>query len=386
MSAFPRGAQRHLVAAVSAGADVAASAARAIALAGGMASVLGGRKVALLKPNFVAGRPARTGATTNLELVAAVAAEVHAAGATPVLCEFPGTEFDVDATFKILGLEEFTRRHEIGFVRRIERWLEVRPPGAKRLKRFRIPAQLEEAALINLPVLKTHVITGMSVAIKNLMGILPLADRRAMHAFGIHTSLADIAAGLHPDLNLVDGTIGQDGDGPLYGHAAHLGVLVAGRDALSVDVACCRLVGVDPRAIPHLREALARLGAREPQLVGDAAVFPPRPFALPGVHRVYRAAFRAMFLLDYPLGGVLRKPVATVIYKTGLIGTRPRIEATRCTRCGDCVTACPIPNVIDLTTPSIDPKTCERCLLCYDACKEGAISVVGMSGAAKAPA
>jgi uncharacterized protein (DUF362 family)/ferredoxin len=378
--------KRDLVAAVHAGADVGAATREAIALAGGMASVVDGRKVAILKPNFVAGRPARTGATTNFELIAAVAAEVHAAGATPVLCEFPGTEFDVDATFAILGLEEFTRRHEIGFVRRVERWLEVRPPGAKRLKRFRIPAQLEEAALINLPVLKTHVITGMSLTIKNLMGIVRLEDRRAMHAFGIHTSLADLALGVRPDLNLVDGTIGQDGDGPLYGRAAELGVLVAGRDALSVDVACCRLVGVEPRSIPHLREALARLGDRDPQLVGDAAHSPPPQFALPGVHRVYQAAFRAMFLLDYPLSRVLRKPVATMLYKTGLIGTRPRIDTSRCTRCGDCVTACPIPNVIDLTTLTVDPKTCERCLLCYDACKEGAISVVGMSGAAKAAA
>src|SRR5919205_946815 len=49
----------------------------------------------LLTPNFVAGRPARTGATTSLDLIAAVADAVHAAGAPPLLCEFPGTEFDV---------------------------------------------------------------------------------------------------------------------------------------------------------------------------------------------------------------------------------------------------------------------------------------------------
>jgi len=92
--------------------------------------------------------------------IAAVAEAVHAAGATPMLCETPGTEFDVEATYAILGLEEFCRKHDIGMVRKIDRWLELRPAGARRLKRFHVPAQLADACLINLPVLKTHVVSG----------------------------------------------------------------------------------------------------------------------------------------------------------------------------------------------------------------------------------
>ena len=46
-----------------------------------------------------------------------------------------------------------------------------------------------------------------------------------------------------------------------------------------------------------------------------------------------------------------------------------------------CVEACPLPNVIDLSTLTINPRSCERCLLCFEACPEGAISVKGMSGA-----
>src|SRR5207248_10193830 len=150
----------HDVATVRTGQDVGGATRRAIALLGGMPAVLDGRRVAILKPNFVAGRPARTGATTSLDLISAVAEAVHAAGATPLLCESPGTEFDVEATYTILGLDEFCRRHEIGIVRQSDHWLELRPAGARRLKRFRVPAQLAEACLINLPVLKTHVVSG----------------------------------------------------------------------------------------------------------------------------------------------------------------------------------------------------------------------------------
>ncbi len=80
---------------------------RMIKQIGGMAAVLQGAKVAILKPNFVAGRSAETGSTTSFALLKAVAEEVQACGAEPVLCEMPGTEFDREATYTILGVEQF---------------------------------------------------------------------------------------------------------------------------------------------------------------------------------------------------------------------------------------------------------------------------------------
>src|SRR5438067_9418429 len=135
-------ARAHDVVTVRTGDDIGSATRRAIALLGGMSAVLAGRRVAVLKPNFVAGRPARTGATTSLDLIAAVADAVHAAGATPLLCESPGTEFDAEDTYTILGLDEFCRQHDIGIVRGVDQWLELRPAGARRLKRFHVPAQL----------------------------------------------------------------------------------------------------------------------------------------------------------------------------------------------------------------------------------------------------
>ena len=359
--------------------DPAAAARRAIDLLGGMAQILAGRRVAILKPNFVAGRPARTGATTTLELIAAVAEAVHAAGASPYLCESSGTEFDDEATYTILGLDEFCRRHAIGMVGRVDHWLTLRPTGARRLRRFRVPAQLGEACLINLPVLKTHVVSGMSIAMKNLMGLLPREDRRAMHTLGIQQSIVDMNLGIRPDLSIVDGSVGQDGDGPLYGDAAHLGVIVAGRDSLAVDLVCCQIAGVDPQTIGHLRLGQQQLGPRRPHILGDD-IQPTRRFTLPQVSPLYRFAFWLMYPLDYPYARLTGRHLCTDLYHTGLVGTRPRILAERCTHCGSCVEACPLPNVIDLTTLQVNPRTCQRCLLCYEACPEAAIAVKGMSG------
>jgi uncharacterized protein (DUF362 family)/Pyruvate/2-oxoacid:ferredoxin oxidoreductase delta subunit len=354
---------------------------------GGMDSVMRGAKTAILKPNFVAGRTAETGSTTSFALLKAVAEEVRACGAEPVLCETPGTEFDREATYTILGVEHFCAENGIRIVRvdpegGEQDWVEVRPRGAKRLRHFRIPRLLSEARLINLPVLKTHVVSTMTLGMKNPMGLLPRPDRRSMHTFGIDQSIVDMNRGIKPDLTIVDGSVGQDGEGPLYGEKADLHVLVAGRDSLAVDLVCCHIVGVKPGAIAHLKLALAQMGKPSWRLVGeDVGVI--KQFRLPQQNTLYRFIFWLMYPLDYPYTWVAErgKHLCTTLYGTGLVGTRPHITEDTCTHCGICVEACPLPQVIDLKTLKVDYKTCQRCLLCYEACPENAISVKGYSGA-----
>lgn len=360
---------------------------RVIEQIGGMDSVIRGAKIAILKPNFVAGRGAETGSTTSFALLKAVAEEVHACGAEPVLCETPGTEFDREATYTILGVEKFCAENGIRILRvdpegGAQDWVELRPRGAKRLRTFRIPRVLSEARLINLPVLKTHVVSTMTLGMKNPMGLLPRPDRRAMHTFGIDQCIVDMNLGIRPDLTIVDGSVGQDGEGPLYGDKADLQVLVAGRESLAVDLVCCQLVGVNPRDIPHLKLALEQMGKPSWITVGEE-VSVIKKFRLPEQKGLYRFIFWLMYPLDYPYTWVAErgKHLCTTLYSTGLVGTRPKIKEENCTRCGVCIEACPLPDVIDLKTLKVNYATCQRCLLCYEACPENAISVKGYSGA-----
>ncbi|HEY1352522.1 MAG TPA: DUF362 domain-containing protein [Ktedonobacteraceae bacterium] len=359
---------------------------RVLARLGGMAAILDGAEIALLKPNLVAGRASATGATTSFDLLAAVAAEVRTCGAEPLLCEIPGTEFDREATYRLLGLEEFCARQSIRIVRidpegGTPDWIELRPAGAQRLRRFQVPRLLQQACLINLPVLKTHVVSRMSLGMKNIMGLLPRPDRRAMHTLGIDRCIVDMNLGICPALTIVDGSVGQDGEGPLYGTAADLGVLVAGRQPLAVDLICCELVGVNPSQVPHLRLAQERLGRPAWTLVGQQPGV-IKQFRLPAANPLYRCLFWLMYPLDYPYTWLAApgQHLCTALYATGLLGTRPHLNAAMCTRCGTCVQACPLPQVIDLETLKIDARTCQRCLRCYEACPQGAIVVRGYYG------
>jgi len=374
---------------------------RVIKQIGGMTAVLQGAKVAILKPNFVAGRSAETGSTTSFALLKAVAEEVQACGAEPVLCEMPGTEFDREATYTILGVEQFCAANGIRILRidpegDEQDWVELRPAGAKKLRRFSIPRILNEVCLINLPVLKTHVVSTMTLSMKNPMGILPRPDRRSMHTLGIDQCIVDMNRGIRPDLTIVDGSVGQDGEGPLYGDRADLQVLIAGRDSLAVDLVCCQVVGIKPQDIPHLKLALEQLGNPSWTLVGDVEdpvrgtgngfiqhVEVIKKFRLPVQKPLYRFIFWMMYPLDYPYSWIAErgKHFCTLLYSTGLVGTRPQIKEESCTRCGICVAACPLPDVIDLKSLKVNYFTCQRCLLCYDACPENAIRVKGYSGA-----
>ncbi len=393
---------------------------RVIKQIGGMAAVLQGAKVAILKPNFVAGRSAETGSTTSFALLKAVAEEVQACGAEPVLCEMPGTEFDREATYTILGVEQFCAANGIRILRidpegddsrvRIypaRDWVELRPAGAKKLRRFSIPRILNEVCLINLPVLKTHVVSTMTLSMKNPMGILPRPDRRSMHTLGIDQCIVDMNRGIRPDLTIVDGSVGQDGEGPLYGDRADLQVLIAGRDSLAVDLVCCQVVGIKPQDIPHLKLALEQLGKPSwrtcwinPNILDKSAFYCSsadlsstcgfiqhveviKKFRLPVQKPLYRFIFWMMYPLDYPYSWIAErgKHFCTLLYSTGLVGTRPQIKEESCTRCGICVEACPLPDVIDLKSLKVNYFTCQRCLLCYDACPENAIRVKGYSGA-----
>src|SRR2546429_5082379 len=344
---------------------IEAAAHRVISQTGGMASFIKDAKIAVLNPNFVAGRSAETGSTTSFALLKAVAEEVRACGAEPVLCETPGTEFDRDATFTILGVEKCCAESGIRIVRvdpegGEQDWVELSPRGAKRLRHFRIPRFLSEARLINLPVLKTHVVSTMTLGMKNPMGILPRPDRRSMHTFGIDQSIVDMNLGIRPDLTIVDGSVGQDGEGPLYGDKADLQVLVAGRESLAVDLVCCQIVGVKPRDIPHLTLALEQLGKPSWATVGEE-VSVIKKFRLPEQKPLYRFIFWLMYPLDYPYTLIAErgKHLCTTLYGTGLVGTRPQISAEMCTRCGVCVDTCPLPNVIDLKTLKVNYNTCQ---------------------------
>ena len=116
----------------------------------------------------------------------------------------------------------------------------------------------EADALISIPKLKTHHWTKISGAVKNLFGIVPGAKygfpKNTLHIQGIDAFLAELLDSLPTPKRfaLVDGIVGLQGDGPLFGTPVPSGALIGGADFLAVDATCARLMGFDPATIEIL--------------------------------------------------------------------------------------------------------------------------------------
>jgi uncharacterized protein (DUF362 family) len=92
----------------------------------------------------------------------------------------------------------------------------------------------------------------------------------------------DIALTRTPDLAIVDGIVGMEGDGPLNGTAKPLGGLIMGTDLVAVDATCCRLMQLDPEKIAYLvygyQKKLGLLRTGEIQQIGETIESLAQPF------------------------------------------------------------------------------------------------------------
>ena len=105
----------------------------------------------------------------------------------------------------------------------------------------------------------------MSACLKNVgVGCATREEKKRLHRLGIDEALVDVYSVVRPGFNLVDGIVGLEGDGPNLppGKSKPLGLLVAGKDGLAVDIVCARIMGFDPANVKHLKLARQKgLGA-----------------------------------------------------------------------------------------------------------------------------
>jgi uncharacterized protein (DUF362 family) len=140
---------------------------------------------------------------------------------------------------------------------------------------------LEADVVIGLAKLKTHTLSGVSLGMKNLFGLLSDDEKMRHHNEDLHAKLVDLLSVRPPDLTVIDGLIGHEGQGPLFGRARPLGLLFASTDCVAVDAAAAAVMGFAAHEVPHLRLAgehglgVTRLDALDFPGLAPAAVAAP---------------------------------------------------------------------------------------------------------------
>jgi uncharacterized protein (DUF362 family) len=219
---------------------------------------LKGKRV-VLKPNLVEYHRDKV-INTHPHVVAAAVELCRREGAAEVIvAEGPGHWRNVEYLVQASGLGDVLRHYKVPFIdlNHDEPLKSLNLGGLTGLEFLYLSRTVATAdVLISLPKLKTHHWAGATLSLKNLFGTLPGIcygwPKNELHWRGIDNSIVDIALTRTPDLAIVDGIIGMEGDGPINGTPKPFGALVMGCDPLAVDATCCRLMGLRPERVGYL--------------------------------------------------------------------------------------------------------------------------------------
>ncbi len=249
---------------------------------------LKGKRV-VLKPNLVEYHRDKV-INTNPHVVAATIELCRREGAAEVIvAEGPGHWRNVEYLVQASGLGDVLRHYKVPFVD-LNHDEPVKTPNLGRLTGlehlYLSRTVFSAEVLISLPKLKTHHWAGATLSLKNLFGTLPGIcygwPKNELHWRGIDNSIVDIALTRTPDLAIVDGIVGMEGDGPLNGSPKPLGTLIMGCDPLAVDATCCRLMQLNPERIAYLgmgyQRKLGLLRTTEIEQLGETIEGRSQPF------------------------------------------------------------------------------------------------------------
>lgn len=311
-------------------------------------------KKILIKPNFLAAHNPKEAITTHPLMI-------------QELCKILGKEneifigdsssHDTQLALEKCGAQKLSRYAKIiNFDKETKVKILTKGRG-KILENFYLPKIVLEADIvISFAKLKTHGLTNMTGAIKNLYGCIPGRTKEYYHALAAKEKnfcnlLLDIYQEIKPQLAIIDGIIGLEGEGPgATGKRKEAGVIIASKNCVAADIIAARIMGFKDKEI--LTNELAKK--------------------------------RKLFQGELKIIGKLenlnfKKPKSHSIgWLTGLAGLlgKPKLHFSQelCIKCGLCEQKCPVGAINLEPYPIWDKNKCIRCLCCVEVCPKAAIT------------
>lgn len=221
-----------------------------------------GKRV-LVKPNAGRLASAGSGVTTDPRVVAAVVDAFLGVDASVSVGESPISGVSTLDAFEETGIGPVVRERGVPLIDMDARpAVQVPIPDGEAIHSLRVcPEVLEHDIVVSVPVMKMHMHTGVTLAVKNMKGCLWRRSKVTLHMLPpvegrdekpINIAIADMARVLRPHLSVIDGTVGMEGLGPSAGAPKPVGVVLAGADAFAADAVACALMGVRAENVPHL--------------------------------------------------------------------------------------------------------------------------------------
>lgn len=334
-----------------------------------------GKKV-VIKPNLIMKYPPENAATTHPTVVRAVVRLLSEYGVRPVVTESPGGPYSssrLAAIYRTCGMD--TAADGLADLNYDTSTVSVTCPDGKVLHSFNILKPIADAdVILDLAKLKSHSLTKMTGAVKNLFGTVPGIEKFEMHARfpdekSFAAAITDICSYFCENKRVIaitDAVMSMEGNGPTGGRPKKVGYILVSNNPAASDAAGAELIGFDGITIDETAAARGMYGGRESlELLGDG-LDPVADFAAPDSKK--RGKVKLLTLLSEKRIGRYFRP-------------RPAINAKKCVGCGECARSCPqhtirMEKVKGKLRAIIDSKKCIRCFCCQELCPHVAIKTV----------
>lgn len=342
-----------------------------LGLIGGAASFCSPGEGLLLKPNLLVGDSPERGSTTHPAIFEAAAEVFSDVGARLYYGDSPGFGTPQLAV-RTSGMERIARQFSMNLAD-FNEMIEMPNPEGILIKQFQVAKGLIEVdGVVNLPKLKTHALTRLTGAVKNLFGCLPGVQKSAFHARLANERhfadmLVDLAELIKPRLHIMDGILGMEGNGPRNGRMRKVGVILLSTNPHALDYCVARIMNLDPNLVPTLESA------REHGLLDPARI------------DILGDPLDGFVIEDYDVNRSKMSTTGTQRFYMPLLNDwvtpKPVIEETKCTRCGRCVKICPVtPKALSFPngrrqSPQYNYDHCIRCYCCQEMCPDEAIHI-----------
>ena len=341
---------------------------------GGITNYVSDGDRVVLKVNLLMGKNPDDAVTTHPEIVKSVAKLVKKAGGIPVIADSPGGPFNdlnLNRAYKNSGFEEIAEEENIE-LNRDTGGTKVDFSSGKIKKSFTIANYAQNADLIiNLPKLKTHGLTMYTGAVKNLFGIVPGLLKAEYHlnlqeVEHFSEMLVDLAELISPQLTIMDGIWGMEGDGPSGGEVKKFEHILISTSPYAVDVVGSYVMGISPQdKVPTIASSQDRNlvdNLDNIEILGEQ-LKSYKDTKIPKIEKKSN-------LIDQKLPDFLSN------FLTNILRPRPIFNHDKCVGCGVCVESCPA-DTIDLINSKavVELNDCIRCFCCQELCGYNAVEI-----------
>jgi uncharacterized protein (DUF362 family)/NAD-dependent dihydropyrimidine dehydrogenase PreA subunit len=331
-------------------------------------------KSVLIKPNLLSARQPEDAVTTHPSVVRALAETALNHGCRPTIGDSPPFAGENPARWLRLmqatGMSQVTADLGIELQRFEDARVQVANPDGRIYRSFEIGEAVARAdVVVNVPKLKTHGLTMLTGAVKNVFGCVPGIQKGLFHVKAAEDRevfaqmLVDVCGGIKPAVHVMDAIVALEGEGPNHGTPKAVGAVLASSDPVALDAVASAMIGVDPFEVHTTRLAHEQgLGC------GDLTEIEIRGTPLEQVIvRNFRLSSGAneWARIPRPIRKFLRRQLVA----------SPRVDARECVGCGDCARACPVEAIADGRPPVVDYEKCIRCYCCNEVCNYGAIKL-----------